>query len=378
MRHVSRRVPVQAWASIGACSLLWIAFGSQIVGGARKHDFLNLYTGASLALDGNFARLHDPAVQLERERRYVPELPALVPFVRPHFYAAALAPLALIPFAPAFWVWLGLQTLVLLLCWRWAFERWGPDALIFGALFLPTALGIAHGQDCVLMLAILIASYTLAEREEWYWSGAALGLGLIKFHLFLLWPVALILQKRWRMLAGLSAAVAIELSVCLLLAGPRGLQAYAALLQNKDIERLNPSPELMINVHSLALNLKFPSSGARFTLVAIVLLLLILTLRNAPVWKMFCVTSTGTLLVVPHVYGYDAGLLLLPLWLAIYCSTALWPRLAATVLVTPLPFMMTLAGAPWAATAPLAILFFLLSMLVKSPPKHTPQNPVSS
>ena len=173
------RVPVQTWAAVGGCCLLWIGLGSQIVGGARKHDFLNLYTGASLALDGNFARLHDPAVQLERERRYVPELAALVPFVRLHFYAAILAPLALIPFAPAFWVWVAMQTTVLLLCWRWAFERWGSDALIFGALFLPTALGIAHGQDCVLMLAILIASYTLAERREWYWSGAALGLGLI-------------------------------------------------------------------------------------------------------------------------------------------------------------------------------------------------------
>ena len=88
--------------------------------------------------------------------------------------------------------------------------------------------------------------------------------------------------------------------------------------------------------------------------------------------------STGTLLVVPHVYGDDAGLLLLPLWLAIFRSTARWPRIAATILATRLPFMMTLAGAPWAATATLAMLLFLASLPVKNPPIHTPQNPASS
>lgn len=71
------RVPAQTWVTILGCCILWTAFGSQIVAGARKHDFLNLYTGASLALDGNFAQLYDPGVQLERERRFVPELGAL-------------------------------------------------------------------------------------------------------------------------------------------------------------------------------------------------------------------------------------------------------------------------------------------------------------
>ncbi|MGH9546380.1 MAG: glycosyltransferase family 87 protein, partial [Terriglobales bacterium] len=137
-----------------------------VVESSRKHDFLNLYAGASLALDGNFQRLHDPAVQLERERRFVPDLDALVPFVRPPFYAAVLAPLALIPFRLAFWIWLAAQTALLITCWVWASRRWAPDAIIFGALFLPTGLGIAHGQDCVEMLAILIASYALLERRK--------------------------------------------------------------------------------------------------------------------------------------------------------------------------------------------------------------------
>ena len=158
-RAVSVRdnLPVGTLVAAIVLSVFWMVLGSLIVESARVHDFLNLYTGASLARDGEFARLHDQKVQLGRERELVPETEELFPFVRPHFYALLLAPLSFIPFAPAFWFWLALQASVLVGCWVWSFRKFGADALIFGALFVPTALGIAHGQDCVFMLAIAIA-----------------------------------------------------------------------------------------------------------------------------------------------------------------------------------------------------------------------------
>jgi hypothetical protein len=191
----------------------WTLLGSVLVPGARFHDFLNLYAGASLARDGVFAAMHSPEVQIQREREYAPQLPELVPFVRPPFYAALLAPLAWLPFGAAFWMWLAVQTIVLAGIWAWAFRRWGADALIFGSMYLPTALGIAHGQDCVLILLIVLGVYALARREQYFLSGAVLGLGLIKFHLFMLWPLALLVQKRWRMLAGACVAAAAEMLV---------------------------------------------------------------------------------------------------------------------------------------------------------------------
>src|SRR5258708_11486778 len=160
------RIPLQTWGAVLGFSVLWIALGAMIVPGARKHDFLNLYTGASLALDGNFAHMHSPDVQLARERQYVPALDALVPFVRPPFYALILAPLALIPFGPAFWVWLGVQTTPLIGCWGWAFRRRGRDALVLGALCLPTALRIAHSQRCGAILWILIPCHAISRPEN--------------------------------------------------------------------------------------------------------------------------------------------------------------------------------------------------------------------
>ena len=361
-----RRVPLQTWAAVLGFSVLWIALGTVIIPGARRHDFLNLYSGASLALDGNFAHMHSPEVQLARERRYVPDLDALVPFVRLQFYALILAPLALLPYGVAFWTWISLQSAILIACWIWAFRRWGPDALVFGALYLPTALGIAHGQDCVIMLIIVLATYSLAEQKKDFAAGTALGFGLIKFHLFLLWPLAFLAQKRWRMLAGASTMVVAELLVSLLLGGPTGLNEYFALLRNKDIAHLNPSPELGVSVHALAINFGGDNLIVRGLLIAVVVALVIIASWRAPLWRWIAAASIGSLLVAPHVYGYDAALLLAALWIVIFVCKDKWPRIAATMAAIPIPYLMTLAGKPWASATPIVYLLFLAALMRRS------------
>jgi len=371
---VNQRVPLYAVLAVLAFCAFWTLLGSILVPGAKLHDFLNLYAGASLARDGVFAGMHLPEVQLQREREYVPQLRELVPFVRPPFYALLLAPLAWLPFGPAFWAWLGMQAAVLAGTWAWAFRRWGTDALIFGSMYLPTALGIAHGQDCVLVLLIVLGAYALAHRGRNFLSGVILGAGLIKFHLFLLWPVMLLIQRRWRMLAGACVAVTAELLVSLLLAGPGGIAKYVALLRMTDLRHLSPSPELMINVRGLALNLGLDSIAATALLTVAAVILTAIACWRAPLWRAIAAASAGSLLVAPHVYGYDAGLLLAGLWLAMFeggkQGEARWPRVTATILLTPIPILLGLAGSPWAAAAPLALLAFLISLAGMSFPRE--------
>ena len=113
------RIPVSTAAVVLALCGLWVTLGSRTLSIARRHDFLNLYTGGSLALSGDFKDLHDVDVQLARERKFVPDLPQLVPFVRPIFYALALAPIAALPYNTAFIVWITLQSALLIACWIW-------------------------------------------------------------------------------------------------------------------------------------------------------------------------------------------------------------------------------------------------------------------
>ncbi len=343
-------------------AVFYSAVGANIVGNAQRHDFLNLYTGATLARQGDFARLHVPERQLEIERTLVPDLPSLVPFVRPPVYAGLLAPLATLSLKRAFWVWVGIQIAILMVCWVWAGWRFGPSGLIWAALFLPVAYGIANGQDCALMLLLMIVAYELAEREMLAAAGFAIGLTLFKFHLLLLFPVLMIVSRRWRMLAGYCAAAGLEIGLSLLLSGWSGMVEYAKLLQRKDIERLSPSPEMMSNIHAIAANLGVTSSGVSLALAGVVAAIALFAAWHAPLWRWFAAGIAGSLLMVPHVYGYDAAVLLLPALLAIFKARGRFTRYSAMAIALPCVFWLPAAGPPWAMGPALAISAFLISV----------------
>ena len=362
MPILKRSVPIGTLLAAIVFSVFWIGIGSLIVEGARVRDFLSLYTGSSLARDGDFSQLFDQETQLRRERELVPATKELYPFIRPHFYAAILAPLSLIPFSAAFWVWLALHSVLLIGCWTWASERFGPDALIYGSLYLPTAVGIAHGQDCVFLLVIVIAAYIAADRHKDRTAGALLAIGLIKFHLLFLVPVAMVLRRKWRLLQGFCAVAALEVAVSAVVSGWSGMKQYVDLLLAKDIQRLSPSPELMINVHSIPRNFGIDQPAISALSVALVIGLVVVGVRGAPLWRWLSVALVGSLLVPPHVYGYDASMLLLPVWLALFLSKKLWTRLMALALGAPPVFFLSMAGSPWSVLPALVLLLFLMAL----------------
>lgn len=354
------RIPLWVGLTVVGLSAMWIALGSLILPSARAHDFLNIYTGASLAREGRFADLHNPDVQLARERQIFPQLNTLVPFVRPAFYALFLMPLALLPYGFAFVVWIAAQSALLLACWAWIWRRFGSDALVFAALFLPCPLGIASGQDCVMMLALFIVAFELAERSRWFAAGAALALMLMKFHLILLWPVALLIQRRWRMLTGFCVTALSLVAICIALGGVSSLRVYAALLQNKNLDHLSPSPELMISFQGLLANVGIDARWASAVSIVAAIAIFVWSVRAAPLWRFFALTAVASLWIVPHVYGYDASLLLLPIMLTIFRSTSPASRIAATLLSTPIPFGFALAGKPWAVVSSASVAIYLV------------------
>jgi hypothetical protein len=126
----------------------------------------------------------------------------------------------------------------------------------------------------------------------------------------------------------------------------------------------------MINVRGLALNLGIDHFGATGALTAAAVVLTAAACWHAPLWRLVAAASAGSLLVVPHVYGYDAGLLLMGLWLAMFESSGQFgsrgARNTATILLTPVPLLLGLAGSPWAAATPLALLAFLSSLAYMS------------
>jgi hypothetical protein len=348
-------------------TLFYGVLASSLVPASMHSDFLNLYTGASLARDGQFSHLHDPDVQFAREQELFPAVGFVRPFVRPHLYAAFLAPLSLIPFATAYYVWITTHVLLLLGCWIWAAKQFGADALILGSIFLPAALGIAHAQDGVFMLVILASSYALATRGSLFKSGLILGLALFKFHLILLFPIYLLLRHAWRTLAGFAVASAAFSLLNVWLAGYGGIALYLKLLQRKDLPGLSPSPELMVNLYSIPVNLNLPTITSVFIGILVIGAVVVCCLQaKAKPWLSFAAACAGSLLVAPHVYGYDTTLVLLPVWLCYNAAQRTITRVAAIIFACPLPFFLSLAGSPWSAAPAIALTAFLGGLVLET------------
>jgi hypothetical protein len=336
--------------------------GWGVVPVARDHDFLNLYVGGTLASDGRFAELYDQETQLQLERELVPTTPELIPFVRPHFYALVLSPLSLFSLNTGMWIWIILQTGVLIACWVWAVRSFGADALILGALYIPTARGIAHGQDGVFMLAIAIAAYRLASQGRDGPAGAVAALALMKFHLTFLMPVGMILQRRWRMLGSFCAAAGALVVVSALTGGPAGMIQYVELLRAKDLRRLSPSPDLMINIYSVTANFGIDQPALSAALAAFVVVLIGLATWRAPLWRFWSAGLIGSILVGPHVFGYDAAILLLAIWLVMFRAGASRSRWIAAFFATPVGFICLALTSPWPMIPSLTLLTLLATL----------------
>ena len=341
----------------------YVVVCSMVTSYARQHDFLSFYTGSTLVREGRLPELYDFNVQSARERELVPGLAYVAPYIRPPFYAFLLAPLSLLSLNAAFVLWLAAQITGLLLCWIWAWRRFGPDSLIFCSLFLPAAYGIAHGQDCVFVMLLVLGAFLSMERGRDFMAGALLALTLIKFHLLLVLPIALLLRKRWRMLGGYVAIAAIEVLASILLVGLEGVRQYATLLTRRDLETLSPSPEMMINLRALATNLGVNGMWIEGLLIAAALGIAgFAALRAKEDWRWFWAAVVASLLIAPHAYEYDAAMLLPPALMAVSTSLGRFQRIAAGIVLMPVPYLLTLFHRPFAAAPALVLATFLIAL----------------
>jgi hypothetical protein len=354
-RPASRDNQIVVWLLAAVFSLLWIYIGALSLPQGRVHDFQYSYGAARLVLEGRAGDLYGPSLVSGLDRG--------VPFDRPAVAALPYVPFALLPLDTAFVCYTALWIVLLLVCWAWGYRKFGPFAVLLASMFMPATLGLAHAQDCVLYLALLIWSYSLAQRERPFAAGCAVGLMVLKFHLVLLWPVALILQRRWRMLAGFAATSSLLAAVSVAMVGISGTRAYiAVLLQPSPV---SPSPEFQLSFTGLLMNLGIDSMAVEVIVAMAIFGLFVLGLRHAPLPRLYAVTTAASLALVPHAYGYDAARLLLPIWLVYAYAEWRVARTAAVLMATPLIYSFTLLGKPWAAVGSMATLTFLVLLAIE-------------
>lgn len=339
-----------------------LGLGLSVAAAGLRGDFACTYMGASLVREGHLKQLYDLGTQASWWRAHAISDKPLVPYVRPPFYAAVQSLAAVPPLRLSFLVNVTVLSLMLVGCWVWFARTLGEEALVLASLFWPTALGIAFGQDCVLMLALAVVSYHLHSRARDGWAGAVLALALYKYHVLLLVGPAMLVGRRRRMFAGFAAVATVEALVSFALVGRAGILSYISLLFRKDLEGLYPSPQLMPDINGLLMNFRVASVPVVIVLSAVTVACTLAAGWRAPWWRGMSAAVAGSILIVPHVFGYDLTVLLLGLLLAIRFSKSKFTRGVAVWLCAPLVHIANLLNAPWAALLPLSLAMFLFAL----------------
>jgi len=331
-----------------------------LAGNVKGGDFLEFYAAGRIVAAHQTDHLYDLDVQarVEHEITAPERWSGFHGFITPPFFALPFVPLAALPYLSAFALWSALGILMLIgTLWLVDRVRAAPWVLAF----VPVWAAISYGQNSLLSLFVLASVYVLLRRGRDGVAGVVLGCLLYKPQLVVLLAALLLLDRRWRALAGLGvtavllAAVALALSVPATLAYLAFGRSFATLLG----ERGFPTAK-MHSLYSFFV-LLLPghlTAAAALALLSSLAVLAVVRLQQPPyavdtLDRWYAAAIWGTVLISPHVPLYDLSLLVLP-------ALLVWPGAqdkdvwrggvaatwAATIFSQPLAELTRAAGGP--------------------------------
>lgn len=301
---------------LGTAAYRYVTTGNGIGG-----DFLTDYAGGYIVRTGDGGRLYDLSLQEATERAVSPardpEAENVNPFVLPPVAAWLFAPLTLLPFRAAHLLFsvanlAALAAAVLLLRdeLRNVDTRLRTALLAVFALSMPAVTNISWGQvDLLLVLAMLLGWRALRSGHEAL-AGAALSLALLKPHFLVGVVILLLLQRRWRTLAVLSAIAYAALVPPALALGRDAVADYAGLAPGVTHmpPHIDAQPQHMANVRGLIASATGDHRAALWVAPAAIVAAAAFALawrvwrEDAASPRAYAVAVVLPLLVSPHVH----------------------------------------------------------------------------
>lgn len=304
----------------------------------RGHnDFVQLYAGAQLA---GTSQLYSREANLKLIQKTHGFTMESVVYTRPPFYAVLLRPLGWLPYQVAYAVY-SLASFGCMVWFVWRFRRECPALPVLAAMGFPLFVTLCTGQDAGFLLATLGAAMLLMRAGRDFWAGLVLTLLAIKFHLFVFLPLALLLRRRWVVLAG----GAVGSFGLLAIGGWARLVEYAAVLRDPWIHY---SAEHMPNLHGVAA-IVGGGWALEAGLVAALLVGFVWIAMRAADFEMVLGLSLVCGLLVSFHSGIADDIVLYPALVMM-----LEPRVKAlaAMALTPVPFVMVMVGPPYTLALP--------------------------
>jgi hypothetical protein len=232
---------VRILAAISAIGLLgWIALsagGLDPTGKPLGVDFTAFWSAAKVALAGQPAAVYDRAALAPvQHAAFGGADVGYAPFPYPPTFLLLALPLGALPYLPALAAW----TVATGYAYVRAIRGWLPRGrgyLLPALAFPAVVINLANGQTAFLTAALFAGGTLLLGRRN-FLAGMLLGALVIKPHLGLLIPIALIFSRNWRAVAGagvsflaLMALSALVFGVEIWRALPAQLQAQRAIME---------------------------------------------------------------------------------------------------------------------------------------------------
>jgi arabinofuranan 3-O-arabinosyltransferase len=282
------------------------------------YDFVNVYAAGRLALEGHAASAYDWAIHKQAEFQALGHaFDGYFGWHYPPTFLFAAAPLALLPLIPATLLWLAVTLIAYVAAIRAIIPVHAATLLAIG--FPGVMWNVSVGQNGFLTAALIGGSLMLIERRPLA-SGVLLGLLTYKPQFGILFPLALALDGRWRVI-GAAVATALALAAAAWLVF--GAESWRAFIEWMPATNnavfvdgrvgLNKLQTLFGLVRWLggSMSLAWAVHGA---LVALCLIVVALVWRWHPRFEIKAATLVTTaLLATPYLFIYDFVVLAVPM-----------------------------------------------------------------
>src|SRR6266403_1203243 len=324
-------------------------------------DFRQLYTAGYMVRTGHRSELYDYYRPEVFQIQVVSPAAADLPFNHLAYESLLYAPLSIFKYRTAYALFFGIN-LGILAGSFWVLRRylsslrelWTPLPIAIFACFLPVTFALVHGQDSIILLALMISAAVMVDRGKDLRGGILLGLTLFKFQYALPIVLLFIVWRRWRFISGFALSAAVVISVSLWITGLGGFVTYAhslvemsAKFSSVYIDRYGIRPQFMPNVRGLAYMVANGSSLATHAIVLVLSgLVLAWTASRRPSLPLALLAA---LLVSYHQLISDMSLMVLPLGWALSGAivengrNSVWTTAIASIIFGG-PAVLLLAG----------------------------------
>jgi hypothetical protein len=324
------KVFVAFYLIVALAMVLTARGGIDFFGKPLGNDFLAFWSASHIALNGHAADAYDVVRLFEAEKIAMPGVKAVYAWFYPPTFYLLVLPLAWLPYALSY-VAFSAATLAGFVA---AIRRvlTGPDTLLLLVAFPGIFFNLIQGQNGFLTAALAATALALLDRRP-VLAGVVVGLLIIKPHLAVLFPVALLVSGRWKvaLAAGLTAIGLFALSVLVLnvdtaYAFLGSLQQARLMLENGALP-LDKMPTWFAFARLLGVGTGFAYalhlSVAGFVIVAVA----IIWRRGMPYYLRASALFTGTFLISPYLFDYDMVWLAFPMaWIGVAAVRSGWLR----------------------------------------------------